>query len=124
MDTSTTQTVTVDRISNSGNAIAQQQHAGKTIHVPTAEVGATVDVRLVDKGGYFEAKLVDRADETQPRQPSTTPDTSDIANDLLTSGEDTSSQQIRSAPAGGDLRTKLENQTGKEVRSRMPQRKK
>lgn len=70
MVTSPTQTVTVDRVSNSGNAIAQQQRAGKIIHVPAGEVGDTLDVRLVDKGGYFEARLVDRVEEVQPRSPS------------------------------------------------------
>jgi hypothetical protein len=124
MGTSSTQTVTVDRISNSGNAIAQQQQAGKTIHVPTNEVGATVEVRLVDKGGYFEARLVDRAEETQPRQPSANPDTSSIASDLVSSEGNSSSRQIRSSPAGGKLRTTMENPTGQKVRSRMSRRKK
>lgn len=58
-----TQTITVDRISNSGNAIAQQTHAGKTIHVPAGEVGETYDVKLADRGGYLVAQLTDRTTE-------------------------------------------------------------
>jgi len=114
------QTVTVDRISNSGNAIAQQRHAGKSIHVPVKEVGATLEVRLVDKGSHFEARLVDRAEETQPRQPSAMPDTSD----LVSSGDSSHSYEVRSSPAGGKLRSSPETQTGKRLRSRMPRRKK
>ncbi|MGB9986207.1 hypothetical protein [Salarchaeum japonicum] len=73
-------TVTVDRISNSGNAIAQEQQRGKNIHVPAStKVGDTLEVQLTDKGGYFEAQLVDRANEIQPRQPGLSPDTSDLA---------------------------------------------
>lgn len=79
-----TTTVTVDRISNSGNAIAKEEVAGKTVHAPAdVEIGDTLEVKLVDKGGFFEATLVDRATETQPRQPGLSPDTSDIAEDLL-----------------------------------------
>lgn len=79
-----TTTVTVDRISNSGNAIAKEKVAGKTVHAPAKmEVGDTLEVELIDKGGFFEATLVDRASETQPRQPGLTPDTSDIAENLL-----------------------------------------
>ncbi|RRJ27584.1 hypothetical protein EIK79_17600 [Halocatena pleomorpha] len=85
-----TQSVTIDRISNAGNAIAQQQHDGKTVHVPAGEVGQTYDVRLVDQGGYFEARLVDKTEETQPRQPRIGPDTSDIGKDLLKSSRDQS----------------------------------
>lgn len=66
------QTVTVDRISNSGNPLAEQQRAGKTIHIPAGEVGETYDVRLVDEGSHYEARLVDQTTETQPRQPSVT----------------------------------------------------
>jgi hypothetical protein len=115
-----TQTVTVDRASNSGNAIAQQQRAGKTIHVPAREVGETLDVRLVDKGSYFEARLVDRTEEVQPRQPSVSPDTSD----LLDSGSSSHSYEVRSSPSGGSLRSSLQNETGKNVLGRMSQRKK
>lgn len=76
--------MTVDRISNSGNAIAREEVAGKTVHAPASmEVGDTLEVKLIDKGGFFEATLVDRASETQPRQPGLTPDTSDIAENLL-----------------------------------------
>jgi len=119
-----TQTVTVDRISNSGNAIAKQQRDGKTIHVPAGEVGDTFDVRLVEKGGYIQAQLVNRAGEVQPRQPSVGPDTSDIASDLLDSESDSHSHKIRSSPAGGKLRSKADESTGRELRSRMPRRKK
>jgi hypothetical protein len=77
-------TVTVDRISNGGNAIAQEQVNGKTIHAPTsAEVGDTLEVRLTKQGGYFKARLVDRTKETQPRQPSVSPDTSEVGQDLV-----------------------------------------
>lgn len=79
-----TTTVTVDRISNAGNAIAQEEVNGKTVHAPTAsDIGDTVEVKLIDKGSYFEATLVDRAEEIQPRQPGATPDTSDVGQDLL-----------------------------------------
>lgn len=116
----TTQTVEVDRISNSGNAIARQQQAGKTIHVPAGDVGDTIEVRLVDKGAYFEARLVDSTERVQPSQPSVSPDTSD----LLDSDSSSHSTKIRSSPAGGALRSKVENSTGEQVRSRMPRRKK
>jgi|GEM_PF-5137557 len=79
-----TMTVTVDRISNSGNAIAQEQLNGKTIHAPAStKVGDTLEVKLIDKGGYFSAMLTDRANEIQPRQPGIAPDTSEIGQDLL-----------------------------------------
>jgi hypothetical protein len=112
------QTVTVDRVSNSGNAIAQQQHAGKTIHVPAGEVGDTHDVRLIDKGGYFVTKLVDRTEEVQPRQPGLTPDTSDVGKDLLNPERNQShSFEIRSSAPGGSRSTRQER------RSWMSQRK-
>ena len=80
-------TVTVDRISNGGNAIAQERLNGKTIHAPaSAEVGDTLEVKLVDRGRYFEARLADRLDEVHPRQPSVGPNTSDIGKDLLNPG--------------------------------------
>lgn len=120
METSNPRTVTVDRISNSGNAIARQQHAGKTIHVPAGDVGETLEVRLIERGGYFEAKLVDRAEEITPRQPSTSPDTSD----LLDTGSSSHSTTIRPSPAGGKLRAKPDGETGKNSRSRMSRRKK
>jgi len=120
MVTLPTQTVTVDRVSNSGNAIAQQQRAGKTIHVPAGEVGDTLNVRLVDKGSHFEARLVDRTKEVQPRQPSVSPDTSD----LLDSGESSHSYTIRSSPSGGSLRSNPRSEIGKQRRSRLSERKK
>jgi hypothetical protein len=43
--------------------------------------------------------LVDRAEETQPRQPSATPDTSD----LVSSGDSSHSYEVRSSPAGGSF---------------------
>ncbi len=117
MVATTTQTVTIDRISSSGNAIAQQHHAGKTIHVPAGEVGETYDVRLVDKGGYFVAKVVDRFGEVQPRQPSIAPDTSDIGQDLLNPDRNRS----RSFSTGKSITG--EHAAGKELRSWMAQRK-
>lgn len=113
------QTVTVDRVSNSGNAIAQQRQAGKTIHVPVSEVGATLEVKLVDKGSHFEARLVDRADEVATRQPSATPDTSD----LLDSGSSSHSYNVRTSPADSRLRSSTTNGSGK-LHSRMSRRKK
>lgn len=113
-----TQTVTIDRVSNSGNAIAQQQHAGKTIHVPAGEVGETYDVRLIDKGGYFVAKLVDRTEEVQPRQPGIAPDTSDVGKDLLKPEQNRShSFKVRSSVPGSS------SSSGREQRSWMSQRK-
>lgn len=96
-----TTTVTVDRVSNSGNALAQQQHAGKTIHVPAGAVGETYDVRLIDKGGYFVAKLVDKTEGLQASGPSLSPDTSDIGQDLLDPERNSShSFEVRSQAAG------------------------
>lgn len=93
-----TQSVTIDRISNAGNAIAHQRHNGKTVHVPAGEVGQTYGVRLVDQGAYFEARLVNRTEETQPRQPGIGPDTSEIGRDLLESTRDQShSFEVRSS---------------------------
>lgn len=117
-------TVTVDRISNSGNTIAQQQYAGKTIHVPAGEVGETYDVRLIDKGGYFVARLVDRTDEVHPRQPSIGSDTSEVSNDLLEPKRNRShSFEIRSSPKGGRLRSSPSNTSGREQRNWMSRRK-
>lgn len=67
----TTQTVTVDRISNNGNPVTASEYKGKTIHVPPGVPGETLDVRLVDKGGYWRATVVDRGkrNETGPQQP-------------------------------------------------------
>lgn len=101
MESHSRQTVTVDRISNSGNAIAQQQHAGKTIHVPVKEVGTTHEVRLVDQGSHFTAEIVDSASQIQPRQPSATPDTSDVGADLLEPERNQShTYEIRSSVPG------------------------
>ena len=112
------QTVTIDRVSNSGNAIAQQRHAGKTIHVPAGEIGETYDVRLVDKGGYFVAKLVDRTDEVQPRQPGIAPDTSDVGKDLLDPERNRShSFSVRSSAPGSG------SSSGRKRRSWMSRRK-
>lgn len=124
MINSTTQTITVDRVSNSGNAIAQQQYAGKTIHVPAGEVGETYDVRLTDKGGYFVAHLVDRTGEVQPRQPSIGPDASDVGRDILTPERNRPhSFEIRSSPKGGKLRSTPNSSSGRSQRSRLSQRK-
>lgn len=117
------QTVTIDRVSNSGNAIAQQQYDGKSIHVPAGEVGETYEVRLVDEGGYFVARLTDRADATQPRGPSVGPDTSDVGQDLLRPGRNSGhSYEVRSSPAGGKLRSR--GSSGRAARSRLSRRKK
>jgi hypothetical protein len=124
MVSSSTRKVTVDRISNSGNAIAQQQHAGKTIHVPAGDVGETLEVKLIDQGAYFEARLVDKTDRTTPSQPSTSPDTSDVGQELLGSSDSSHSYTVRSSPAGGDLRGTVANGDGVQMRSRMAQRKK
>jgi hypothetical protein len=104
-------TVTVDRISNGGNAIAQEQVDGKTIHAPaSAEVGDTLEVRLTKQSGYFEARLVDRTKETQPRQPSVSPDTSEIGQDLVNPGRNSShsysvSKSATSETVGQELRS-------------------
>lgn len=74
-----TTTVTVDRISNSGNAIAKSQVQGKTVHAPVTEVGRTLEVELIDQGSHFEAKLVDTSERTQPSQPSVSPNTADLS---------------------------------------------
>jgi tRNA/tmRNA/rRNA uracil-C5-methylase (TrmA/RlmC/RlmD family) len=120
----TTQKITVDRISNSGNAIAQQQRAGKAIHVPAGEIGETLEVRLVDKGGYFVARLVDRINDVRPRGPTATPDTSSIGSDLVDSSDESHSYAIRTSPAGGRLRSTTDSDaTGSRCRS-MSRRKK
>lgn len=120
------QTVTVDRISNGGNAIAQQTRAGKTIHVPAGEVGDTYEVRLEDTGGYFVAHLVDRTQEIQPRQPSIDrgPDTSEIGRDLLEPGRSRShSFGVRACPARGNLRSTPAHEEERARRRWMTQRK-
>lgn len=118
-----TQTITVDRVSNSGNAIAQQEYAGKTVHVPAGTVGETYDVKLIDKGGYFVARLVDRAEETQPRGPSISPDTSDVGKDLLDRSRSRHNFEVRSSPRSGKLRGTPDNEKGQEMRSWMTSRK-
>lgn len=122
MAQSQAQTVTVDRISNSGNAIARQQQAGKSILVSAGEVsvGETYDVRLVDQGSHFEAELVNRADQIQPSGPSIGPDTSDLSKGR---GSESHSHEIRSSPAGGDLRAKP-GSSEKDRRRKMSRRKK
>lgn len=123
---STTQTITVDRISNSGNAIAEQTHADKTIHVPAGEVGETYEVRLEDKGGYLVARLTDRAKELQPRQPSIShgPDTRSLGKDLLDPGRNSShSYAVRDSPAGGNLRSTPSFEEERVRRSQMTRRK-
>ena len=120
MATSPAQTVTIDRVSNSGNAIARQQHAGKTIHVPAGEVGESYDVRLIDKGSHFVARLVDRTEEIQPRQPGIGPDTSEIGKDLLEPERNRShSFKISSSVPGGKRRSSA----GQEQRSWISRRK-
>jgi hypothetical protein len=122
----TTQTITVDRVSNSGNAIAQQMHAGKTIHVPAGVVGETYEVRLEDAGGYLIARLADRANEVQPRQPGiqSGPDTSSVGKDLINPGRERShSFSVRKCPAKGRLRGTPEQEKGRTLRSQMTQRK-
>ena len=116
------QTITVDRMSNSGNAIAHQQQAGKSIHAPAGEVeiGGTYEVRLVDRGSHFEAKLIDRAEQIHPSQPSVDPDTSDLAKGRRS---DSHSHEIRSCPAGGKLRA-IPNAGSKRRCRQMSRRKK
>lgn len=118
MARSPTQTITVDRVSNSGNAIASQQQAGKSVLVPAGEVsvGETYDVRLVDEGSHFEAQLVNRADQTQPSTPSLSPDTSNLGKGR---GSSSHSFSIQSSPAGGKS-----GSSGKKSRRRMSRRKK
>lgn len=108
-----TKTVTVDRISNSGNAIAKDRVQGKVVHAPVRDVGETLEVKLIDRGSHFEAKLVDRTEETQPRQPSLSPDTSDML--------DSGSKESHSF----EVRPRLtKHAPGKERRSKMSSRKK
>jgi hypothetical protein len=120
----TTQTVTVGRVSNSGNPVARQQRAGKTIHVPAGDVGDKLEVRLEDKGGYFVARLVDSTEAARPQQPSVGPDTSDIGSDLLSDGKRSHSYQVRSSPAGGSLRSDSSHGSGATRRRTMSRRKK
>ena len=56
-----TQTVTVDRISNSGNPIANQSYRGKEIHVPAGDPGDVLEVRLTERKGYYSARVVNTA---------------------------------------------------------------
>jgi hypothetical protein len=120
------QTVTVDRISNSDNAIAQQERAGKTIHVPAGKVGETYEVRLEDKGSHFVARLADRTQDTHPRSPGidSGPDTGGIANDLLNPGDESKhSYQVKKSPYSGKLRDTPEQLNGRKKRSWMSQQK-
>lgn len=121
-----TQTVTVDRISNSGNAIAQQTRDGKTIHVRAGEIGESYEVRLRDEGGYFVAELSNRTQEIQPRQPSISkgPDTSEIGQDLLNPDRNSSySFDVKQCPAKGKLRGTPSQEKKQSRRSWMTQRK-
>lgn len=68
MASESTKTVTVDRISNSGNPVAEQTHNGKVIHVPAGLTGETYEVRLEDRGGYFIAQLVHEQAGARPQQ--------------------------------------------------------
>lgn len=103
-------TVTVDRISNSGNAIAQEQVDGADIHVPaTAEVGTTLEVQLVKVGSYFKAKLVDGSEGLQQTGPSISPDTSEIGQRILNRDRNNShsysvSQSTTDSTANEELR--------------------
>lgn len=119
---SQTQSITVDRVNENHNAIAEQQRAGKTVVVPAGEVsvGAEYDVRLVDEGSHFRAQVVDAYEQTQPSQPSVSPDTSDLAK-----GRDSGSYShtIQSSPAGGRLH-ETPGGSGKKQRRHMSQRKK
>ncbi|QLD86156.1 hypothetical protein HWV23_10610 [Natronomonas halophila] len=122
----TTQTVTVGQTDNSGNLIADQTHAGKTIHVPAGEIGATYEVRLIDRGDYLVADVVDRTKEVQPRQPSIDngPDTDDVGKDLLDPSRNSSySHEVRNSPASGKLRSTPEKEEERARRSQMTQRK-
>jgi hypothetical protein len=73
-------TITVDRISSTGNATADQRVQDKVVHASIKKLGATLEVKLIDQGSHFEAKPTDRATETQPRQTSTS-STGDLAKD-------------------------------------------
>lgn len=119
-----TKTVTVDRISNSGNAIAQEQRGGKDIHVPAGTLGDTLEVKLVDEGGYYTAKLVDRLDETQPRSPSVGSNNGSYKSELGKAASRSHSHTIRTSPKGGKLRSNLGEKDGSQARSQMSQRKK
>lgn len=84
-----TKEITVDRISNSGNAIAAETHNGKAIHVPGRHPGDRLLVRLEDAGGYYRATVVDRyetAVTSQTASPSG-PSGSGASPDLLQLGE-------------------------------------
>lgn len=82
--------MTVDRISNSGNPIADQSHNGKDIHVPAGDPGDILKLRLIDNGAYYRAEVVNtvsgsershtRVNPTTPAKDS--PRLSDIADDL------------------------------------------
>ena len=52
-------TVTIDRISQSGNPIVETKHHGKHVHVPGANPGETVEVLIEeDHGNFFKGFMV------------------------------------------------------------------
>lgn len=60
-------TVTVDRISGSGNPIAEETLNGSCILVFGAEPGETVEVELEPWGGFFKGTLVDPNEDQKRR---------------------------------------------------------
>lgn len=50
--------ISVDRVSNKGNPIAEESYEGKEIHVPDASEGDTVVVELSDRGSYVVGKII------------------------------------------------------------------
>jgi len=54
--------VSIDRISNKGNPIAEESYEGREIHVPDANEGDTVVVELSDHGSYVVGKTVKEHD--------------------------------------------------------------
>lgn len=94
--------VTVDRVSNNGNPIAQEQVDGRVIQIPAGAVGETYEVRLIDQGGYFEAELVNRIEEAHPRTPSIS--SGEFVD--VSKGRQKNSHEfgINNSPAGGRLR--------------------
>lgn len=81
MVSSPTKEVTIDRISNNGNPIAQETHNGKTIHVPSGLRGETYEVRLIDRGSYVVADLVHK--ETGLRSRGATGPSGGSGNDVI-----------------------------------------
>lgn len=70
-----TRTISVDRISNSGNPVAESRHRGKIIHVPAGNPGDELEVRLVDKGSHYLAQVIDPTTGSTPQAPRTNPRT-------------------------------------------------